>query len=111
MGIISLDINGSTINGVLTNFTQTRYAISLLFDPDYEIVNGTTLYLEFTSNVLSANHGLLNTTKFHLSLNPFVPETQNLIRLASKSLSSTITTSATYAITSISMINPTPASL
>ena len=111
MDMISLDINGSAIIGHLTNFSETRYVISLVFDAYYEIGDGAILNLKLNKKLFSTNHGILNTTKFQLSLNPFVPETKNPVRLASKSLASTITASATYAITSISMINPTPASL
>ena len=111
MDMISLDINGSAIIGHLTNFSETRYVISLVLDAYYEIENGTILTVKFNDKLFSINHGILNTTIIQLALFPFLPSTKNPIRLYSETISAKLASSAIYVLVSISMINPTPASL
>ena len=106
---IFLQINGSKIAFTLEMYTIVRYALQLKLQ--ISIANGTLLYINFTKEIISQGNGILNTSQIIVVMNEYILITENPTFKLFSAISSTATSAATYAATSTSLLNPTPASL
>ena len=109
MNDLYIKINQTNLTYSISKFTSSWYAIYI--NLTFPVTNTDLLCLYFISEIISTNNGLLSTSWISINTYPYSPLQENAVTTLVHSIAGTVTTTATCAFTSTSVLNSNPASL